>query len=67
MPSTHVDMSTVKKRKVQNAHSPQPSRPFEPPTVGTKVHPNGHQVQRAMCEHLLSSAKKQLFDVMPDS
>ena len=36
-------------------------------TVGTKIPPNGHQVQCAISEQILSSAKKRLFEKLPDS
>lgn len=61
------NMTTPKKRQTLHAKSPKPSFPFEPPTVGVKVHPNGHQVQSADSIKDLSPAKKRLFDILPDS
>ena len=65
--STSGTMSTPMKRQTLHAKSPRPAFPFEPPTVGVKVHPNGHQVQSADSIKDLSSAKKRLFDIIPDS
>ena len=65
--STSGNMTTPSKRLSINAKSPRSAFPFEPPTVGTKVHPNGHQVQSAESIKDLSPAKKRLFDIPPDS
>ena len=56
---TSDNMSTPRKRLTINAKSPKISPPFGQVTVGTKIPPNGHQVQCAISEQILSSAKKR--------
>ena len=61
------NMSTPRKRLNLNAKSPKISPLIGQVTVGAKIPPNGHQVQCAISEQILSSAKKRLFEKLPDS